>query len=168
MGGVSPEQAELELLIELASGGKTFTQVQKDAHRLGLESLDHSNPSRGITERLRQLTGVSKESLSFFSVKCNPDSATEVGGECMRHPFVLISTIVEKALQNGEYYVEVEIAPRLMLLWHPLLHALQNTLVIHLFRNAVFEVRRWCPSVCIRTASKCAVTATQTLCTEFM
>ena len=112
MGGVSPEQAELELLIELASGGKTFTQVQKDAHRLGLESLDHSNPSRVITERLRQLTGVSKESLSFFPVKCNPDSATEVGGECMRHPFVLISTIVEKVLQNDEYYFEVEIAPQ--------------------------------------------------------
>jgi len=111
MGGVSPEQAELELLIELASGGKTFTQVQKDAHRLGLESLDHSNPSMVITERLRQLTGVSKESLSFFPAKCNPDSATEVGGECMRHPFVLISTIVEKVLQNDEYYFEVEIAP---------------------------------------------------------
>ena len=72
MGGVSPEQAELELLIELASGGKTFTQVQKDAHRLGLESLDHSNPSRGITERLRQLTGVSTKILEFFPGEVQP------------------------------------------------------------------------------------------------
>ena len=30
----------------------------------------------------------------------------------MRHPFVLISTIVEKVLQNDEYYFEVEIAPQ--------------------------------------------------------
>ena len=68
---MSPEQAELELLIELASGQKTFIQVQRDARRSGWESLDRdSNPARGITQRLRELTGVSKESLSFFPIRC--------------------------------------------------------------------------------------------------
>ena len=57
---MSPEQTELELLIELASGQKTFIQVQRDARRSGWENLDRdSNAARGITQRLRELTSVS-------------------------------------------------------------------------------------------------------------
>ena len=64
-GGVSLEQAELELLIELAAGAKDFDQVYKDAWRLGcIELIRDTNASRGITRRLKELTGISKESLN--------------------------------------------------------------------------------------------------------
>ena len=76
MGGVPPDQAELELLIELASGAKTFVQVERDAARFGLASLIHANPSRGITERLKELTSISKETLDFFPIRCKPETAT--------------------------------------------------------------------------------------------
>ena len=66
MSDVPPDQNALELLIELAQGAKTFEQVGRDARRLGLHTLVHTNPARGITQRLRELTGISKESLSWF------------------------------------------------------------------------------------------------------
>ena len=55
---------------------------------------------------MRELTGVSKESLSFFPVRCKPESATEPDGR-MKHPFVLISSIVEKVLAVDEGYFEI-------------------------------------------------------------
>ena len=58
-------QAELELLIELTAGAKDFDQVYKDARRHGcIELIRDTNASRGITRRLKELTGISKESLN--------------------------------------------------------------------------------------------------------
>ena len=110
MSDVPPDQNELELLIELAQGAKTFEQVGRDARRLGLHTLVHTNPARGITQRLRELTGISKESLSWFPVRCKSESATEPGGKMM-HPFVLISTLVAQILEKDDCFFKVEIAP---------------------------------------------------------
>ena len=65
-------RAEVDLLAEYASGEKTFAQVRKDAQKFefasaGLRRLIHTNASRGLTERLKQLTGVDKESLVFLT-----------------------------------------------------------------------------------------------------
>ena len=67
---------ELDLLIELASAQKIFNQVRKDAARLGLWSLVASNTARGITQRLHELTGISKDSLCRFPIRCKPEAAT--------------------------------------------------------------------------------------------
>ena len=85
---VSQEQAELELLIEFASGLKTYEQLNRDARRFGVDPLIFSNPRRGIADRLESLTGVSKESLTFLPIRCEEEAAT--AGNTMRHPFVLI------------------------------------------------------------------------------
>ena len=102
MGGVSEEQAALELLLELACGAKICLQVNADATKFGLRSLTHSNPSRGITHRLQELTGISKESLTWMPIRCKPDAATN--GNTMSHPIVLVSTIVEKCLREDEFF----------------------------------------------------------------
>ena len=109
MSGVPIDQAELELLVELASGFKTFEQVKADAVRFGLPTLIHSNPSRGITARLKELTGISKESLTFFPIRCKLEAATN--GSTMPHPFVLPSTIVEKCLEKDEYFFQIHRSP---------------------------------------------------------
>ena len=113
---VSNEQAEVELLIELASGTKTFEQIKTDAQRHGLPTLVHSNPARGITERLAVLTNISKDSLTFRPIRCSPDAATR--GNTMQHPFVLISTIVEKCLAQDEYFSKLRMAPHMLIQWH--------------------------------------------------
>lgn len=113
MGGISPEQAELELLIELAAGAKDFEQVYTDGRRHGCtELIRDTNASRGIHRRLRELTGISKESLSWFPVRCDPDSDIEDGDSgVVLHPFVLISTMVEKLLEKDPSFFEVHLEP---------------------------------------------------------
>ena len=103
-------QKELKLLIQLASGKKTFEQVSADAAMCGVDTLLGSNAARGVRRRLQDLTGISKDSLTFFPIRCKPDVATE-GGAHMRHPFVLISTIVAKCLQSDVYFFEVDASP---------------------------------------------------------
>ena len=90
--------AELDLLIELASGKKTFEQVRDDARKFmfagtGLEGLATSNASRGTTERLKSLTGIDKDSLAHFDVRCKAD----VDGRTVRsHPFSLLSSKIQR------------------------------------------------------------------------
>ncbi len=50
---VSHEQAELELLVEFASGMKTYQQLDRDARRFGMDSLIHTNPRRGIGKEMK-------------------------------------------------------------------------------------------------------------------
>lgn len=60
--------AELDLLLSLARGKKTFEQVVEDAKSFGfagseIQRLVTSNPARGVTQRLEQVAGISKNSL---------------------------------------------------------------------------------------------------------
>jgi hypothetical protein len=67
---------EKSLLLELAAGAKTFEQVAKDARRFGsgCEELKRklkgktNNTSRIITDRLNQITGVSKGVLQYHDI----------------------------------------------------------------------------------------------------
>jgi len=106
---VSPEQAELELLAEFVSEIKSFQQLDRDARRFGIDSLIHTNPRRGIAARLETLTGISKDSLTFVPIRCEAEAATS--DDRMNHPFVLISTIVEKCLARDEHFFEVVETP---------------------------------------------------------
>lgn len=102
-------EAELDLLIELASGKKTFDQVRSDALKFafageGLQRLVHSNASRGITQRLKQLTGIDKESLSYFEVRCKEDCD---GSKSRMHPFSLLSTRIQTIQAQDEEYFNI-------------------------------------------------------------
>ena len=67
---------EKSLLMELAGGKKTFDQVAKDALRFDSgcrelkEKLKHktNNISRIITDRLDQLTGITKKVLQYHDI----------------------------------------------------------------------------------------------------
>ena len=100
MGRKAAEDVDDErgLLLELARGKKTFEQVAVDARRLvrkgaDLSALTGSNAARCITQRLQELTGISKDSLHFFDVRCKPGTADPgLAGEKMKLPFILLST----------------------------------------------------------------------------
>ena len=68
------EAAELRLLLELADGQKTFEMVRSDASKFGLKGkvlkqLVKSHASRGIRQRLKELTGIDREDLTHFRVE---------------------------------------------------------------------------------------------------
>ena len=101
--------AEIDLLIELASGQKTFEQVRSDASKFAfagasLKSLIHSNASRGITQRLKELTGVDRDSLAFFEVRCRED---DLGTKTRQHPFSLLSSRIQALLARKPTYFDV-------------------------------------------------------------
>ena len=105
--------AELDLLLALAAGTKTFEQVKRDAETFlfassKLRSLVASNPARGITDRLRELTGICKNSLFFFPVRCPEDLE---GRTTRRQPFSLLSTKVMQVLAQDPSYFEVVAEP---------------------------------------------------------
>ena len=106
---------ELALLLELARGKKSFEQVSIDAKRLcsrgaDLSALCGANPSRSISLRLLQLTGISKDTLNFFPVRCKPLAADpRLTGNVMRLPFILLSTHVKQILAKDPHYFEVDI-----------------------------------------------------------
>ncbi len=109
---------ERSLLLELAQGKKTFEQVSIDAKRLcrngvDLRALTGSNPARSITNRLVELTGISKDNLHVFPVRCKPAAAEQgLGGDKMRLPFILLSTHVEQLLGKDGSYFEIELGVR--------------------------------------------------------
>ena len=109
---------ERDLLLELAKGKKTFDQVSTDAQRLcrrgaDLSALCGSNPSRSIAGRLLQVTGISKDSLNFFPVRCKAMAADpHLSGNVMRLPFILLSTHIKQLLAKDPYYFEVEMRPQ--------------------------------------------------------
>ena len=81
------------LLRELAAGKKTFEQVKDDALKFAfagkkLKNLARSNASRGIKDRLKQLTGIGEDTLDFFPLRRQ--------GEAKGHPFSLL----HKKIQN--------------------------------------------------------------------
>ena len=106
---------ERELLLELARGKKTFDQVATDARRHAATSgacsaLTGSNPARCISQRLTELTGISKDSLDFFNVECAPEAADPaLPGQKMRLPFILLSTHIEQLIAKDEFYFEVDV-----------------------------------------------------------
>ena len=98
--------AELRLLSDFACGKKTFEQVKADADTFGfripeLKKLIGSNAARGVTRRLADLTGVSKESLHFESIRYKQGVSS--------HPFVLPSAIVEQMLRTDDKFLEIEV-----------------------------------------------------------
>ena len=110
MGSTPPTRAELELLIEFASGKKSFEQVRSDAEKFhgGAVDLKHllqdANVSRGITKRLKDLTDVDKESLSWFQIRCKEE---EPGVTTRKHPISLLSTRIEALMRMNPDYFDV-------------------------------------------------------------
>ena len=87
--------------------------MRKDAQKFefasaGLRRLIHTNASRGLTERLKQLTGVDKESLFFSDVRYNDD---ELGDTTRKHPFSLLSSRIQALRSRDPQYFEVEREP---------------------------------------------------------
>lgn len=117
MGRKAAEDVDDErgLLLELALGKKTFEQVAVDARRLvrkgaDLSALTGSNAARCITQRLQELTGISKDSLHFFDVRCKPGTADPgLAGEKMKLPFILLSTHIEQLIAKDQYYFEADL-----------------------------------------------------------
>ena len=110
MSEAHPCREELDLLLELATGAKTFEQVRKDALKsffpgAELKKAVQSNASRGATSRLADLTGISENTLHHFPVRCKLESATE--GNKMMHPFVLVSTMLVKFLQKDDFFFRI-------------------------------------------------------------
>ena len=65
------EEAEVKLLLAVASGKKTFEQVAEDANDFSLsgrefQELVLSNPARGITSSIEERTGFGKANLHFL------------------------------------------------------------------------------------------------------
>ena len=112
----APSQDELKLLLELCNGKKTFEQVKEDASRyarrnFGLRRLRHlsrSNASRGISQRLAELTGISGGSLHYARVRCKHDAADQEEGDTMLHPFVRLPQILEGCLDAVPSCFEIE------------------------------------------------------------
>ena len=109
-----------ELLLELAQGKKTFRQVQIDVKRYRfpakrLRQLAQTNAARGVTERLTEITGISKESLHFSAVRCKPDAghsdSENEGPATMQLPFALLSTTVSKCLAADPNHFEIALEP---------------------------------------------------------
>ena len=102
-------KAELEILLELAQGRKTYVDVRKEAKRFAFEApslrkLIGENASRTIQQgRLKELTGISSESLTYFNIRCKAgeDHAMK------RHPFNLLSTTIKQRLQADPTYFDV-------------------------------------------------------------
>ena len=74
------QEAELKLLLALASGRTTFVQVSEDAEDFSLSghefaSLVSSNAARGITARLEDVIGSGKSSLHFLPARFKADDA---------------------------------------------------------------------------------------------
>ena len=91
------DDAELSLLMDVAAAKKTFEQVRCDAETFrgasrALKNLITTNAARGVTQRLAEVTGISKESLSFHTVRGKDG--------LVNHPFVQLSTTIVNSLAN--------------------------------------------------------------------
>ena len=107
---VDAEREELQLLLEGVSGAKTYKQVRVDALKPScpcrqLQRAVRTNASRGIGQRLTEITGVSKTSLHYLEVRKKPDERGKVKKKM--HPFNLISTMIENINAKDEYYFEI-------------------------------------------------------------
>ena len=97
------DAAELDLLLDLASGRKTFAQVCRDASSFSyqgseLQRLCTSNAARGITQRLTTMTGVDSDSLTYIGIRC--------GDRVVNHPFALLSDHIEREYAKDNTYFD--------------------------------------------------------------
>ena len=98
------EEAELDLLTDLAFARKSFKQVSKDARTFSyngteLQRLVFTNPRRGLTDRLIDLTGISKESLTFIEVRAGEGTTSQ--------PFALLSDHIEQQYVRDPTYFDI-------------------------------------------------------------
>ena len=94
-------RAEVGLLQELAAGKKTFEQVKSDALKFAfagttLKNLARTNASRGIKDRLKQLTGIGEDTLDFFPLRRQ--------GGAKGHPFSLLHKKIQNLLADDPGY----------------------------------------------------------------
>ncbi len=104
-------RAELALLLDLARGKKSYVDAKAEAQCYALEApilrnLIGANTARTIQGRLESLTGISTDSLSYFSIR------KKGGGEgaplqTKRHPFNLLTSTIKRRLQSDPHYFEV-------------------------------------------------------------
>ena len=99
---------ELDLLFEGVTGAKTYKQVRLDALKPScpckdLQQAVRTNAWRGVGQRLTKITGVSPTSLHYFDVTCKPGPDGEP--KTKRHPFNLISTMIEKINARDECFL---------------------------------------------------------------
>ena len=67
-------RAELKLLRSVARGKKSFARACEDAADFGfncknLVQMHTSNPARGITKRMGEITAVTKSDLDYFPIR---------------------------------------------------------------------------------------------------
>ena len=74
--------AEKKLLLACARGKKSFEQVVEDAKDFSfagttIANLVSSNAARGVTNRLVELTGISKDSLDYCPIRVKGEDDVE-------------------------------------------------------------------------------------------
>ena len=74
------------------------------ATRPSIRNLISSNAARGVTQRLTEITGISKGSLDYFPIRFKGE---DDGVVSRRHPFSLVSKRVERLLDLDDSYFEV-------------------------------------------------------------
>ena len=100
------QKAELTLLTDLAFGKKTFAQVSRDANTFSykgteLSRLMFSNPARGISQRLQDLTGFSEDSLTWMEIRN--------GEEAAPHPFASLSDLIEIQYASNPHFFDISL-----------------------------------------------------------
>ena len=104
-------RAELAVLLDFARGKKTYEDVKAEAQRYRFEApvlanLIGQNTARTIQKRLETLTGISKDSLTYFNIR--KKGATEDESlQAKRHPFNLITSTIKQRLKTDPNYFEV-------------------------------------------------------------
>ena len=64
-----------------------------------LQRLVTSNAARGVTQRLEELTGISKKTLQYFPLRCK--------GGVVQHPFAPLTSTLKKCLATDATYFDI-------------------------------------------------------------
>ena len=113
---VDAHKEELDLLFEGVTGAKTYKQVRRDALKPScpcklLQRAVRTNASRGIRERLIDVTGISKESLHYSDVRCKPGANGD--SNTKQHPFNLISNMIGNIhARDGHFFEHAHVDPQ--------------------------------------------------------
>ena len=158
------DAAELKLLKSIACGKKTFEQAAQDAMNFSYGGnelralLRDSNAARGVTQRLKQVTGIGKDSLDYFPIRFKSPDATE-DLKVKMHPFSLLSRCVERILAGDEFVRNHQT---------PLhLHSQTRVLIADILscKSAALLVRQWWECLTIRMALRLGALRTKIHCT---
>eukprot|EP00959_Pyramimonas_sp_CCMP1952_P073954 1545791-Pyramimonas_sp.AAC.1 len=94
--------------------------VRSDASKFGfkgkvLKQLVKSHASRGIRQRLKELTGIDRDELTHFRVRCaegaGDGQVDNNGSPTMDHPFILLSTHIQQLYAADDAFFEIEEQP---------------------------------------------------------